>query len=76
MSDEEKKNGKYEKPESHGADDELEGVSGGSQPGQDTYCGSGGDPITCATGGTPHYRNCTNGTSAGPAKCSSGTSGM
>jgi hypothetical protein len=76
MSDEEKKKGEYEKPESHGEGDELEGVSGGAGSGTDAYCGAGSDPYTCATGATPKYRNCLSGNQAGPAKCTTGTSGM
>ncbi len=49
MSDEEKKKGDYEKPESHGVDDELEGVSGGA--GQKSICMSGHDEGICLAGG-------------------------
>jgi hypothetical protein len=56
MSDEEKKNGEYEKPESHEMEgDELDGVSAGAGVifcdtgyGPASYCGggSGGDDVT------------------------------
>ena len=65
MSDEKKKNGDYEKPESHGEGDELEGVSGGSgsQPGNcytgpsaQGYCGTGSvvTATSCTRGESPH----------------------
>ena len=64
MSEEEKKGGKYEEPQSKGAGgDNLEDVSGGWQPGNcmsgDTaqgYCG-GGSGVTatsCTQGESPH----------------------
>ncbi len=62
MSDEEKKKGEYEKPESQGVDD-LEDVSGGSQPGNcytgesaQGYCGTGSvvTGTSCTRGGNPH----------------------
>ena len=45
----EKKNGDYEKPESHDVKgDELEDVSGGS--GQETLCQQGATAYSCVTG--------------------------
>lgn len=60
---EDKKKDDYEKPESHGEGDELEGVSGGSQPGNcisgddaHGYCGMGPAvaATSCTRGSNPH----------------------
>ncbi len=63
MADEKKKKDDYEKPESHGEGDELEGVSGGWQPGNcasgenaQGYCGTGSGvtATSCTRGESPH----------------------
>jgi hypothetical protein len=57
----EKKNGDYEKPESHGEDDELEGVSGGDGAGEKKddpnryYCKTGRSVTDCKTGTFIHW---------------------
>jgi hypothetical protein len=51
MSEEEKNNGEYEKPESHSIDaDELDGVSGGVETGPTGPCFSGSNATPCRPG--------------------------
>ncbi len=64
MSDEQTKNGKYEKPESHGEGDELEGVAGGvgNSTGDDPDCMTGASAsAACRTGPSPKSYTCTQG---------------
>ncbi len=63
MSDEEKKNGKYEKPESHEiGEDDLEGVAGGvGESATPTQCDTGMDASACRTGPNPKSYTCTRG---------------
>jgi hypothetical protein len=76
MSEEEKEGGKYEEPESKGMGDDLEDVSGGTQPGNcyagglaSGYCGAGQGVTSsdCTRGMTP---------TVGPdVECKQGASG-
>ncbi len=64
MSDEEKKNGQYEKPESHEiGEDDLEDVAGGvsDSPAVDPDCMTGGSASACRTGPSPKSYTCTRG---------------
>ncbi len=76
MSDEEKKKGDYEKPESHEmGGDELEGVAGGTEgEGGATACGTGSSAAKTCRSGSHAGTTCNTGDAAGQV-CGYGSSG-